>query len=77
MVVEGERTQNYRKPELISFCAQGTAFHPLKFLSWYPDLVNKLGRRIIFLKKKSKIKPDTMQIYGEMKYVFHLKGIHQ
>lgn len=51
-MVEGERTQNYRKPELISFSAQGTGFHPLKFLNWYPDLFNKLGRRMIFLKKR-------------------------
>lgn len=55
-MVEGERTQNYRKPELISFSAQGTGFHPLKFLNWYPDLFNKLGRRMIFLKKEKQNK---------------------
>lgn len=74
--MEAERTQNCRKPELISFSAQGAAFQPLKFLSWYPGLVNKLGRRRIFLKKKSKIKPDTMQMYREVKHPFNLKGIH-
>lgn len=51
-MIEGEKTQNCRQPELIGFCAQGAAFQPLKFQSWYPNLVNKLSRRSFFLKDK-------------------------
>lgn len=76
-MIEGEKTQNCRQPELIGFCAQGAAFQPLKFQSWYPNLVNKLSRRSFFFLKISKINADTMEKYREMNILFNLEGIHQ
>lgn len=56
-MMEREKTQDCRKSELIRFYAQGAGFYPLNCLSWYPDLVNKLGRRRFLKKQKAKIKP--------------------